>query len=121
MVLAKKISYKMEIPSLKSILNELKLFGVNGNQSNKFFNDFSDKLLVNKDPNWAFEMEHRMLYKNPGKNILTPNFEMTSITFGLKMPDNNKLDIINRLKDRNISFFQAKQKIDSYELEIIPY
>lgn len=77
-------------------------------------------MVLAKDPNWQYEREWRVLY-GQSNQLIQPDFKITSITFGIRMPDYQKKLLIKLLKDRNVSFYSAQQKKDSYDLKCTPY
>lgn len=77
-------------------------------------------MLLSKDPNWRYEREKRVIYREYNQ-LIKPNFEITSITFGLRMPNTQKTLIQKILNGKNVKFFQAEKTSDSYDLKITPY
>lgn len=76
------------------------------------------KLAGYKSKRWNYEQEHRIVTGFYGEHPYDPNC-LKSIYFGLNMDESEKDLMIDRLKGRNIQFFQIIQKHNSYEFDAI--
>jgi hypothetical protein len=75
-------------------------------------------MVLSKDINWSYEREWRVLYQQ-SNDLIIPNFEISSITFGMKMPEWQQKIIIKILEGKNVTYFRAGRKLNSYDVEII--
>jgi hypothetical protein len=76
-------------------------------------------MLGHKSKRWKDEKEHRLIIDKFGNQAY--NFQaVKSIYFGLRMEDENKESIMNRLKGRGINYFQMVQIDKSYNIEAKP-
>lgn len=86
--------------------------------------DFPERMfkamVLSKDPNWRYEREKRILYSQANQLVM-PNFEITSITFGLRMPAPQKSIIMKLLNEKNVTFYMTEKRKDSYDLKVVPY
>lgn len=78
------------------------------------------KLMVgHKSKRWKEEEEHRLIINKFGNQAY--DFQaVKSIYFGLRMEDENKEAIMNRLKGRGINYYQMDQIDKSYDFEANP-
>lgn len=76
------------------------------------------KLAGYKSKRWNYEQEHRIVTGFYGEHPYDPNC-LKSIYFGLNMNESEKDLMMDRLKGRNIQFFQIIQKHNSYEFDAI--
>ncbi|MEJ4087744.1 DUF2971 domain-containing protein [Galbibacter orientalis] len=76
------------------------------------------KLAGYKSKRWNYEQEHRIVTGFYGEHPYDPNC-LKSIYFGLNMDESEKDLMMDRLKGRNIQFFQIIQKHNSYEFDAI--
>ena len=81
-------------------------------------NQIVQKLAGYKSKRWNYEQEHRIVTGFYGEHPYDPNC-LKSIYFGLNMDDSEKEIMMERLKGRNIQFFQIIQKHNSYEFDTI--
>ncbi|ENA1765329.1 DUF2971 domain-containing protein [Flavobacterium psychrophilum] len=91
--------------------------------------DFKDLTIKNDDlilkmtgfksKRWEYEQEHRIITNSFGKQLYEFN-ALKSIYFGLRMCENHKLEIMNRLKGRGIKYFQIIQIEKTYRFDIKP-
>lgn len=72
-----------------------------------------------KSKRWEYEQEHRIITNSFGKQPYEFN-ALKSIYFGLRMNENHKLEIMNRLKGRGIKYFQIIQIEKTYRFDIKP-
>ena len=81
---------------------------------------FITKLFLNKDPNWRYEKEWRITFKEKDviKDMIVP---ISSITFGYKMSPIRRKIVRNLLADKKaIEYFEAVPSKSSYDMKIIP-
>jgi hypothetical protein len=72
-----------------------------------------------KSKRWEYEQEYRIITNNAGFHIYNFN-ALKSIYFGLRMTQNLKEEIMNRLKGRGIKYFQIEQIDKSYNFTKVP-
>jgi hypothetical protein len=71
-----------------------------------------------KSKKWEYEKEYRIVNDDFGKHSY--DFKaVTAIYFGLKMPDSQKVEIMNRLKGRSIKYYQITQIENKYQLDAV--
>lgn len=78
-------------------------------------NEFLQKIIGTKPTIWNYENESRLITDNIEKQHYDYR-ALKSIYFGLKMPDNEKCLLMDRLKGRGIIYYQITRKSNSYEL-----
>ncbi len=83
--------------------------------SKKGGNEFLQKIIGTKPAIWNYENESRLITDNFGKQHYDYR-AVKSIYFGLKMPDDEKQLLMDRLKGRGISYYQMMRNSNSYEL-----
>ena len=76
------------------------------------------KLAGYKSKRWNYEQEHRIVAGFYGEHPYEPNC-LKAIYFGLNMKESEKDIMMDRLKGRNIQFFQIIQKHNSYDFDAI--
>jgi hypothetical protein len=75
-------------------------------------------MVLSKDPNWNYEREWRVLFEQR-EQLISINVPVRSITFGLRMMDEQKAGIRSTLKDRaGVEYYQAHKARRSYDVEI---
>lgn len=88
------------------------------------FKDLSDKTGISitrklagyKSLRWKYEKEYRIITQSFG--MYRYNHEaITAIYFGLRTPENQKRQIMDRLKGRGIKYFQVNPIKNSYDFE----
>jgi hypothetical protein len=78
---------------------------------------FLQKLIGTKAKSWSYEQEVRTITNKSGKQFY--DFRaVKGIYFGLKMPDEDKQHIMNRLKGRGIKYYQLYLKHKSYNWSV---
>ena len=86
--------------------------------------DFGKKMygamVLSKDPNWKYERERRILYSQSSQ-LITPDFSIKSITFGLRMKESHRKILINLMGGKSVCFFQVEKRNDSYDLLPVPF
>jgi hypothetical protein len=101
-----RVNYSVDYPSLN-------FFSSEGNE-----NLFAD-IFLTKSEDWKYEKEWRMINEEGDKEVCFPG-KITSIIFGLNMPENQQKTIRNILSDINeIIFFKANKVQKQFKLEII--
>jgi len=80
----------------------------------KFFNT----TVLHKDINWKYEKEHRFLFQQCNTLIRPPDLGISSITFGMLMPEAERNIIRKVLKDRDIEFYEAYKPDVGYNVKI---
>jgi len=87
----------------------------------KMDNNFAKKLfeimVLSKDLNWQYEHEWRVVYEQ-SEQLIIPNFPISSITFGMRMPEVQRKKIIDLLDDKKTAFFEAVKQDDSYNVGV---
>jgi hypothetical protein len=87
----------------------------NGNYDHSIFT----KMLFTKAKNWEYEKEWRLVYDEGDKEEPLPA-DISSVIFGLRMPEERKATIRNILTGQpNIRFQRAKEVECQFRLEII--
>ncbi|RKF03781.1 hypothetical protein C8N26_1408 [Tenacibaculum lutimaris] len=76
------------------------------------------KLAGYKSKRWQYEQEHRIVTGFYGEHPYEPSC-LKSIYFGLNMNEKEKELMIDRLKGRNVQFYQIIQKHNSYEFDAV--
>jgi len=77
------------------------------------------KMLFTKAKNWSYEKEWRLTYDEGNKEEQLPA-DISSIIFGLRMPEEHKNTIRNILADQpNIRFQQATEEEYQFRLKIV--
>jgi len=76
------------------------------------------KLAGYKSKRWNYEQEHRIVTGFYGEHPYEPDC-LKSIYFGLNIDESEKEIMMERLKGRNIQFYQIIQKHNSYEFNAI--
>ena len=76
------------------------------------------KLAGYKSKRWNYEQEHRIVTGFYGEHPYDP-ICLKSIYFGLNMKESEKEIMIEKLKGRNIQFFQMIQKHNSYDFNAL--
>ncbi|UGU14245.1 DUF2971 domain-containing protein [Sinomicrobium kalidii] len=71
------------------------------------------KLLGFKSKRWSYEEEYRIITDFFGEFFYHPS-ALKSIYFGVRMPDTLKDEMVNRLKGRQIKYYQLTQQRNSY-------
>lgn len=106
----KKVTYEDE---LNIIRNAYLLYAQIGMGIDKnAFNDFFRNMLSIKSKDWSYEQEWRFYFPNSGGQIFNLNIDaITSITFGLKTPEETKAAIshILRYHQKKTCFYQVKR------------
>ena len=87
------------------------------NMDNNFAKKLFEIMVLSKDKNWKYEREWRVLYQQSNDWII-PNFEISSITFGMSMPEWQRKIIMKLLGAKKISFFEAVKQKDSYNVRV---
>lgn len=81
-------------------------------------NDLIQKIFGSKSKKWEYEEEYRIITDDFG--VHSYDFQaVKAIYFGLRMLDSQKAEIINRLKGRNIKFYQINQVDKKYKFEAV--
>lgn len=93
---------KIEISDMKQLKNDL------------VDNSLIKKFAATKSKRWENEEEVRIITDNSGKQSYDYR-AVKSIYFGLRMDEEEKHEIMNELKGRNIQYFQIESKENSYE------
>ncbi len=76
------------------------------------------KMLGIKSKAWSYEKETRVITSNSGKHSY--DFRaVKAIYFGLRMPDEDKNKLIEKLKGRNVQYHQIILKSNSYKFSYI--
>ena len=75
-------------------------------------------MILSKDLNWRYEQEWRLLYNNQSNILVKPNFGISSITFGMHMQQPKRSIVMRLLEDRDIYYFEAYKKTNSYNVGI---
>lgn len=79
------------------------------------------KVLQSKSKKWKYEKEWRLFCKNGNVEEDLPA-PISSIIFGLRMPENHKRTIKNIMKDyQNVTFKRAIEVEGKYELDIVEH
>ena len=78
--------------------------------------DLISKMLGFKSKRWEYEEEYRIITDFAGEFFYPPN-AVKAIYFGVRMPDKNKVKLIETLKGRGIKFYQIIQKSKTYNFE----
>lgn len=86
--------------------------------NNSKTHEIVQKLAGYKSQRWNYEQEHRIVTGFYGEHPYDPN-GLKAIYFGLKMDESEKIFMMNRLKERNIQFYQIIQKYNSYDFDAI--
>lgn len=102
------ITYSDQIPTIS--LNDVR----NYDEDN-----FLKKTLCNKSMAWSYEEEVRILTSKQGK-IQHDKNAIQQILFGFRMTIKEKDEVMKRLRDRGIKYFQVSQRTPSYDLTIRP-
>lgn len=76
------------------------------------------KTAFNKPKRWAYEEEYRIATINHGLNSHDIN-ALKAVYFGLRMRENDKNLIINRLKGKGIKYYQIMQIPNTYKFKSI--
>ena len=76
------------------------------------------KLTKFKSKRWNYEKEFRIVLGKFGEKKYNANC-VTSIYLGINMPENQKEVMLEKLKNRNIKFYQMSQKRNLYEFEAL--
>lgn len=92
----------------------------------KAFESADDKLarkiyelmVLSKDLNWGYEKEWRLLYNKQSNTLIKPDFSISSITFGMCMPASKRTIIKKLLEGKDINYFEAYKKKNSYDVGI---
>ena len=80
--------------------------------------DLIQKAFGCKSKKWEYEKEYRIVNDDFGRHSY--DFKaVKAIYFGLKMPDSQKVEIMNRLKGRGIKYYQIIQLEKKYELSSV--
>ncbi len=77
------------------------------------------KIACNKSKRWESEEEHRLIIDRAGEQAYNFN-AVKSIYFGLRMEEENKDAIMNRLQGRGINYYQMVQANKSYNFYAKP-
>lgn len=78
-------------------------------------------MILSKDINWRYEQEWRILYNKKKNMLIKPNFSISSITFGMKMPASKRVIIMKLLKGKKVNYFEAYKKTNSYNVGVRKY
>jgi hypothetical protein len=85
----------------------------------RYSEDPISKVLMSKSRNWRYEKEWRLFYQNGNVEEDLPA-PISSIIFGLRMPENHKKTIKNIMKNyQNVIFKQAVVVEGKYKLKIV--
>jgi len=76
------------------------------------------KALTTKADFWSYELEWRMISHEGGNAIDFPG-DLTSVTFGFRMPDTERQQVIAILGD-SVDYFETKIHCTMYRLDIEP-
>ncbi len=79
-------------------------------------NSMIKKFAFHKSKRWEYEQEHRIVTSKKGLNSYNPQ-ALKSIYFGLKISESDKNQIINRLQNRGIRFYQIGLERNSYSFK----
>ncbi|PAU93419.1 hypothetical protein CK503_11845 [Aliifodinibius salipaludis] len=82
-------------------------------------NQLIRKLAGTKSKSWAYEEEIRIVSDEAGRQDYDYS-AVESIYFGLRMPEQKKKVIMDRMKGRGINYYQINLKDDSYKYEREP-
>jgi hypothetical protein len=74
-------------------------------------------MCFSKDENWAYEKEWRISYLEKDQ-LVDANFKPVSITFGMRMPKEERSELKERLKDMDVEYWAAHMPKDSYTMRI---
>lgn len=74
------------------------------------------KILHSKSKHWKYEKEHRMIFVGPESLREYPGI-LTTIIFGFKTKEVDKIKILKILKDK-VNYFQARLDDNSYKINI---
>lgn len=77
------------------------------------------KMTCHKSKRWGYEEEHRILVDRSGEHAYNHK-ALKAIYFGLRMEEESKEEIMNRLKGRGIDYFQMEQISNTYRFEEKP-
>ena len=107
--IARKVKYGDSIPSLSAF--DLTSPGPNSNL---------DELWLTKAKCWEYEEEWRIMINKGDNTHLAPS-RISSVIFGARMPEQDRVMIRNAIKHHHeIKFKEAKLKDDSFLIEILP-
>jgi len=81
-------------------------------------NGLIHKMCGFKSKRWEYEEEHRIITDFSGKQSYN-HLALKSIYFGLRMSDAHKMEMFNRLKGRNIKFYEIHHFDKSYKFEAV--
>jgi len=81
-------------------------------------NQVIKKIAGYKSKRWGYEQEYRIVTGFYGEHPYYPNC-LKSIYFGLNMAESEKILMMEKLKGRNIQFYQIIQKPNSYYFDAI--
>lgn len=77
--------------------------------------------LYTKAIDWKYEAEWRLVFKKGGQLYPNPS-PLTGIIFGLKMPEEHKINLLDTIPNKKgITFYQAERKPGSFALVINKY
>lgn len=76
------------------------------------------KALTTKADYWSYEQEWRMISREGGNAIEFPG-DLTSVTFGFRMPDAQRKQVIAILGD-SVDYFVTKMHATMYRLDVEP-
>lgn len=110
---AEKVSYTLYPPVVGSALDIL-LYGPSSEMNKKT----RLAIFFNKDVNWSYEKEWRVMINRPAPNqekfsdVLFYPEELTSVTFGSKVPEIERSEILKLIKNNypHCALFEVKQK-----------
>jgi len=78
-----------------------------------------EKIVGHKSSRWKHEQEIRILTNSDGENLY--NYKaVKAIYFGLRMNQDQKIKIMNRLKGRGINYYQIERIPKTYKFEAKP-
>lgn len=115
------VTYQDEYP-FEDIIKRTNYFGIVGelNSLENIAGDIFHSVHGTKFTDWKYEKERRLVYYIHGAKKFEPD-ALTSITFGLRMPDRDK-NTLRRILSGNewshIKWFQAKKSKTKYLLDL---
>ena len=91
---------------------QLKLSDITGKNTNKVIR----KVAGHKSKHWEYEEETRIVFDKPKLRHYHPE-AITGIYFGLRMPQSIREEIMQRLSNRNVNFYEIIQTSNTYKFE----
>lgn len=95
------------------------LFGSNENIRKEAKKEIDKVVLLSKAPQWAYEMEHRVISE---QGLQENYFRLSDVTFGLRFKNSVKFSVMKALQNRsgNVSFYEMQLSEDTFVLSRIP-